>query len=60
MCFHNSEIKADKESQEIHDRHQLKNIIIIDDIKLIITIIDDLKINLFINLKVTAIILRGS
>ena len=33
--------------------------IIIDDIKLIITIIDDLKINLIINLKVTAIILRG-
>ena len=35
--------------------------IFIDDIKLIITIIDDLKINLFIiDLKVTAIILRGS
>ena len=33
--------------------------IIIDDIKLIITIIDDLKINLIINIKVTAIILRG-
>ena len=33
--------------------------IIIDDIKLIITIIDDLKINLIINLKVTTIILRG-